>query len=548
MTGADVDRLAAAHAACETRDWAVALEHFDAAARSAELSGGDLYTWAESAWWVGDIDLAIEAWERSHDRHLAEGDGAGAAMAAMFVACHSLERGDTVTGSGWRQRTERLLEDLPEGPPHGYPLYFRLFEALGKGDVDGAAAAAERMRTLGAEHGDPNLEALATLGEGRVLLKRGPVEAGMALLDEAMLAAVSGRLHPVWTGAIYCHLMDACHQLADVGRAGEWTQVAARWCDDLPDTTLYRGICRVHRAQVLRVQGSWREAESEASRACEDVGHLHVSTVAEGHYEIGEVRRQRGDLEGAEKAYRRAHELGRDPQPGLALLRLAEGNAVAAAASVRAALDLESHDRLVRARLLVAQAEIALARHDLSVARAAAQELTDTASEYRSPGLEAAALQAQGAVALHDGDASGAATTLRAACRRWQELEASHLAAATRVLLAGAYRQMGDEDAAQLELDAADTVFRRLGATPDVQRVTRLRRTSTHPDGLTEREAEVLRHVARGCTNREIASMLFISERTVHRHVSNIFTKAGVDTRTSAAAYAFRHGLATPGG
>ncbi|MDZ7674519.1 MAG: LuxR C-terminal-related transcriptional regulator [Acidimicrobiales bacterium] len=540
------ESLVAARDAFDRHDFGVAVEAFERAADAAPLDGDDWYHWAEAAWWVGDIDRAITTWGHAYDRYVATGDPAGAVMAAMFVACHSFERGDQATGSGWRQRAARLLEDLADDPAHGYPLYFELFEVLGSGDVDGALATAARLRAIGNHHDDRNLTALATLGEGRALLKLGRVDDGMALLDEATLAALSMRLHPVWTGAIYCHVMDACHELGDVGRAAEWTQLAEEWCDGLPTQTLYRGICRVHRAQVLRIQGQWREAEREAARACEDVSHLHLGTVAEGHYEIGEIRRQRGDLDGAAHAYRRAHELGRDPQPGLALLRAAEGNLDTAATSIQAALDAEPHDRLGRARLRVAQVDIALAAGDTATARSAHDELESTAAAFRSSGLAAAATAARGALTLRDGDPGTAASELRAACRRWQELDAPHTAASTRVLLAEAYRRLGDEDAAQLELDAADAVFRRLGAAPGIERVAQLQDEAARPAGLTERELEVLRHVADGCTNREIASLLLISERTVHRHLSNIFTKLGVESRTAAAAQAFRQGITTP--
>lgn len=548
MPDPGADPLASARDAFAARRWPAAVERFAEAARAGDLGGHDHYRWAESAWWTGDIDQALALWRLAHDRFVAEGDLADAAMAATFVACHSFERGDEVTGSGWRRRAERLLDGLPEGPAHGYPEYFRLFALMGAGDLAGANDAIERLRALGERHDEAELVALATLGEGRLLLKRGRFEEGMAVLDEAMLAALSDRLHPVWTGGIYCHVMDACHEVADVGRANEWTQLAERWCDDLPPEALYRGICRVHRAQVLRVRGAWQEAEHEAARACADVAHLHVGTVAEGHYELGEVRRQRGDRAGAEDAYRRAHELGRDPQPGLALLRLAEGDADAAATSIAVALDLDSGDRLARARLCAAQVEVALARDDRDTARAACGELEATAAAYEGSGLEAAAIQARGALALREGAAGEAASALRAACRRWQQLEAPHTAATARVLLADAYRLLGDDDAAELELDAALVVFRRLGATADADRVAARRARPTPPGGLSEREAEVLRHVARGATNREVAARLFISERTVHRHVSNIFTKLAVGSRTAAAAYAFDHGLADPPG
>jgi DNA-binding CsgD family transcriptional regulator/tetratricopeptide (TPR) repeat protein len=380
------------------------------------------------------------------------------------------------------------------------------------------------------------------MGRGRVLVKKGQVAAGMTLLDDAMLEALSGRLDPTWAGTIYCHLMDVCHELADVRRSAEWTLATSRWCDKLPDANLYPGICRVHRAQVMQVQGDWDGAESEADRACRDMLGVHIGTAAGGQYEIGEIRRLRGDSTGAEEAFKRAHELGRDPQPGLALLRLAQGRIDLAVASMRAALDA-TEDPLARARLIVAQVEIALAAADIGAADTTTSELEETATTYSSPGLQAASKAARGAVLLAQGRALEALAELREACRRWQEIEAPYEAAKNRLLLADAHRALEDEDAVTLELDAADAVFRRLGADWDVRSVSNRRAAATLPAGLTVREVEVLQLVAAGQSNREIAAKLFLSERTVHRHVSNILAKLAVPSRAAATAFAYEHSL-----
>jgi DNA-binding CsgD family transcriptional regulator len=340
--------------------------------------------------------------------------------------------------------------------------------------------------------------------------------------------------------------MDACHELVDLRRAGEWIQATAEWCDRLPEAVMYRGICRVHRAQVLQVQGAWDEAEQEATRASNELLGVFAAAVAEGHYEVGEVCRLRGDLIRAEKEYRRAHQLGRDPQPGLALLRLAEGRVKAAAASMWAALAAETHDRLRRARLCAAQVEVALAAEDWKAAHAASDELAATAVAFASPGLMAASLQAGGAVLLADRQVAEALPVLRSACRQWQELGAPYDAAKTRLLLADAYRLLGDDEATGMELDAAGMVFERLGASLDVRTVARHRGRFGLPGGLTEREAQVLRLVAAGNTNREIAAVLVLSDKTVARHLANIFAKLGLSSRTAATAYAFERGLATP--
>ena len=532
--------------AFQRRDWAGARDGFHAARDAGLLAADDYFEFAEAAWWLGDIDESLAAYERAYRAYVQGGRLLRAAMSAMFIAAHATERGDRSIGSGWMSRVHRLLSDQVESVEHGYPMYFDVFAALARGDLDGAVARGRQMQELGRRFDDPNLVALGVLGEGRALLKKGRVDEGMGLLDEAMTAALSDELHPIWTGGIYCHMMDACHELVDLRRAGEWTRATKRWCDRLPAAAVYQGICRVHRAQLLQVQGAWDEAEQEAARASTELLGVFAAVVAESHYQIGEVCRLRGDLTRAEGEYRRAHQLGRDPQPGLALLRLAEGRVKAASASIRAALAAENQDQLRRARLCAAQVEIALAAEEGEAAHAASDELAATADEFASPGLLAASLQVGGAVLLADGQVTEALPVLRSACRRWQEVGAPYDEARTRLLLVRAYQDLGDEDAAALELDAAGLVFERLGACPDVRTVARLRGGSTLPDGLTEREAQVLRLVAAGNTNREIAAVLVLSDKTVARHLANIFAKLGLSSRNAVTAYAFQRGLASP--
>ena len=540
--------LDAARDAYRRNDWAGARDGFGAARAAGELAAADLDALADAAWWLGDFDQASAVLEEAYRRHLDEGRPGPAAMAAIGVAVNHFLRGDGVVGSGWVGRAQRLLRDQPEHTEHGYLLYLELEGALGGGEADAVVATAGRVREIGRRHADRNLVAGGDLFEGRALVKQGRMAEGMALLDEAMLAVLSGELDPGWAGNIYCHLMAAFHELADVRRAAEWTEATSRWVAGLPPAVLFTGICRVHRSQVLERRGDWAEAEREAALVCRDLADLHVAGAAEGHYQLGDIRRLRGDLAGAEAAYRHAHELGRDPQPGLALLRLAQGRTATASASIRAALTAVTHDRLGRARLCAAQVEVALAAGDTETAGRASEELGQTASTYGSSGLEAAALQARGAVLLAGGRADAALPTLRAACRRWKELDAPYDAARVRLLLAGAYQALGDADAAARELDAAEVVFRRLDATLDAGEIAARRGRAALPGGLTGREAEVLALVAAGRSNREIAASLVLSPKTVARHLSNIFAKLGVSSRTQAAAYAFEHGLATERG
>jgi len=536
--------LQAARAAFGRRDWLGARDAFNAARARGMLTADDLFALGDSVWWLGSFREAEGCYEEAYRRYLQEARPLQGAMAALALAEFLFMRGEAAAGSGWMSRALRLLNDQPESAEHGYALFMDVEGALGAGDFAAAIDTARRMQDIGRRFADPSLTALGVAGEGRALIKQGQVRDGIALLDEAMLAALSDELDPGWAGNIYCQLMRACYELSDLRRAGEWTQATARWCERLPAAGPFMGVCRVHRAQVFQVHGAWEQAEREAARACEDLANFDLGTVAEGSYQVGEVRRLRGDLAGAEQAFRRAHALGRDPQPGLALLRLAQGRVDAAAASIRAALAAESRDRLARARLCAAQVEIALEAGVIEAARRASAELEETATIYRSSGLEAAAPQARGAVLLADGRPAEALQALRLACLRWQRLNAPYEAARVRLLLARAYDALGNQDAAALELDAAEAVFTRLGATLDAKRVAQLRRRTPLPGGLTEREAEVLALVAAGKTNREIAASLCISEKTVARHLSNIFTKLGLPTRTAAAAYAFEHGLA----
>jgi DNA-binding NarL/FixJ family response regulator len=527
------------------RDWPRAHELFAAARSEAPLLPEDLDALCTAAWWLGRVDDCLEAGDAAFRGYLDADRPRDAAMAALEMAISLFLRGDEAVGSGWIGRAHRLLEELPEGPEHGYARYLLEVEGGLEGDdLEAVASAARAVREIGRRHGDRNLVAAGVVGEGRALVKLGEVSRGMPLLDEAMVAVLHADLDLEWTGNIYCHLMAACHELADIRRASEWTEATAKWLSELPAAVLFAGICRVHRSQVLQVTGEWERAEREAACVLQDLADLHVASVAEAHYQVGEMRRLRGDLKSAEAAYARARTLGRDPQPGLALLCLAQGRTEAAAAGIRAALHAAGPDRLARAQMGTAHIEIALASGELDVAQRICAELEDAAASYRTSGLEAAALHWRGAVALAEGRPEEALPALRAACRRWHEVHAVYDAARACVLLGQAYGALGDQDAATSELETARRTFQRLGATIDARAVARLTGEPALPGGLTPREAEVLALVASGKTNQVVADKLVLSEKTIARHLSNIFAKLGVSSRTEAAAFAFQHGLA----
>jgi DNA-binding CsgD family transcriptional regulator len=328
--------------------------------------------------------------------------------------------------------------------------------------------------------------------------------------------------------------MDACNELRDMRRAAEWTDATRRWCDPLPLASLYPGICRVHHAQVLQVRGSWEQAEEEALGACRDMVGIDVFAVADAYYEVGEVRRLRGDLAGAEAAYAHAHEHGRDPQPGLALLRLAQGNISAATAAIVAALAAGGGSRLERAGLHAAQVDIALAAGAVELAAASADEVVACAEQYHSAGLRAEGNRCLGAVRLRQGRVVEAMGALRLAFKDWQTLDVPYEGARTRMLMAEAYRALGDDEAARREQEAAQACFARLGVLQD---------RPAAPNGLSPREVEVVRLIAAGKSNRGIAEELFLSEKTVARHLSNIFGKVGATSRAGVAAFAYDSGL-----
>ncbi|HEV2922199.1 MAG TPA: LuxR C-terminal-related transcriptional regulator, partial [Actinomycetota bacterium] len=389
------------------------------------------------------------------------------------------------------------------------------------------------------------LVTLARVGQGRALLRLGETAAGVALRDEVMVAVEAGDVSAIVAGDVYCTVIEGCQEIFDLGRAQAWTAALTHWLASRPDLVAYHGQCLVHRAEIMTLRGAWRNAMEEAERASERFlrGPDHPAAGA-AFYQQAELHRLRGEFAKAEEAYRQASRWGRMPQPGLALLRLAQGQVDAAQAAIRRVME-EASDRVTRSNLLAAYVEIMLDAHDVAAARARADELSAIAADLGAPLLGAVAAHAQGAVLLSEGNPPAALDALRQAWSAWQELEAPYEAARVRVLLGLACRELGDQEGAEMELDAARGVFQQLGAAPDLARVQALSRKPAPKaaGGLTAREVQLLRLVAAGKTNRAIAAELVLSERTVDRHVSNIFTKLGVSSRTAATAYAYEHQL-----
>jgi class 3 adenylate cyclase len=463
--------LDAGREAISRHAWSEAFELLSGADAENGLSAEDLGGLAEAAWWTGRLDACIAARERAHSLHMESGARGRAAKVAMDLAKDYYAKGASSVASGWVKRAERLLEQEDEGVEHGYLARLHGVIAFeGMGDFDRALEGADRALEIATSFSDRDLQAIAIHDRGRALVAKGEVEEGLPLLDESAVAALSGELSPIATGVVYCNMITICEEVGDYRRAGQWNDAAKRWCERQAIAG-FPGMCRVHRAEIMRLRGAWPEAEVEARRACEELREFNLDAAAEAFYEVGEVRLRVGDLEAAEQAFRQAHELGREPQPGLAQLRAAEGNLDSALASIRRALEDETRE-LHRARLLPAQVELGIAAGELEEARSAGAELNAIATRYGSAALQAQAACAQGRVLLATGDASEAVRSLRQGLRIWRELDVPYEAARARVQLASAYRTEGDEESSVMELRAAQAAFEQLGATPE-ERATR---------------------------------------------------------------------------
>jgi ATP/maltotriose-dependent transcriptional regulator MalT len=512
------------------------------AGRSTPLAGAELEQLACTAYLLGRADECRERLQEAHHVYLAAGNRLRAARCLFWVAFTLLLEGELAQASGWLGRAGRLVEHERDCAEHGLLLLPATVQAAMTGDHESARDTAARAAEIGARLADADLLALAVHFHGRALVDLGRVREGVALLDEAMVAVMAEEVWPPVAGNLYCSTIDACQQMADLRRSGEWTKALEVWWGKRPDMVTFTGQCLVHRAEILQMRGEWPAAVDAAERARERLA-IGADKHATGGawYRQAEIRRVSGDLAAAEAGYREASRWGHDPQPGLALLRLAQGEVAAAQAAIRRAV-AETTDRLRRGRLLPAQVEIMLAANDVPAASSAADELAEIARDYGTPALDATARHALGAVMLVEGDAEAALVQLRRAWRVWQGLDAPYEAARVRVLIALACQALDDVDDAVLELDGARGTFERLGAAHDLANLVRLVAPAGRPTGgLTARELQVLRLLATGRTNRAIAAELVLADKTVDRHVTNIFAKLGVSSRAAATAYAYEH-------
>lgn len=541
-----VDDLERGRACYRRHEWADAFEALSRVDAESPLSVEDLQLLAWSAGLCGHEDVYLSVSERVYHAHDAARSHALAARWAFWLGMQLMTMTETARGAGWLSRAQRSAERVDgDCAEHGYLMLPTVLRFLGVGDLDAAHDVAAQAAEIGERFTNPDLIALARQYQGRALLRRGNIARGIALVDESMVAVTSGELSPFVTGLVYCSAISSCQQSLALDRAREWTSALASWCEDEPQMTPFTGSCLVHRSQILQMTGDWSAAFEEAKRACELVTGKDPQALGDACYERAELHRLRGELAAAEEAYRHASEVGREPQPGLALLRLAQGRRDDAVSSIRRVLATTS-GAWRRPQFLPACVEILLAAGEIDEARAASRELEELAARFDTEILDALAAQARGAVLIADGDAGAAVEPLRRAFGRWQTIGAPYIAARIRVLLGRACEALGDRDGAELERQAARRVFEELGAAPDL---AALDASATGPQkpantqGLSPRELEVLRLVAQGKTNKAIARQLCLSERTVDRHVSNMFGKLDVSTRAAATAFAYEHAL-----
>jgi DNA-binding CsgD family transcriptional regulator len=534
------DGLVQARAAYERRDWVAAYEGL--AVVAGDLAADDFVLLAKAAYLLGQRNDCIQALQRAHTTYLDAGDALAAARCAFWLAMVLNSSGEAAVGGGWVARAQRLLGEFGEDTvERGFVAIHLMFQHIATREFGLAKEQAGVVLDYGRRFGEPDLVAMGLCAQGRMLLYAGEVPAGLALLDESMVGIAAGEVSPIFAGTVWCTLIEACQELADFDRVEQWARALTAWCDAQHGLVPFTGQCALHRGQVKRARGAYDDALAEfdlAEQRYRELGDLPPIGLA--NYERGEVLRARGEFDAAERAFDRAAEFGYDPQPGMALLWLQRGRTAATVGAIRR-LVAEPRDPVHRAQLLPTAVHVLVAGGDVAEARRLAEELAGIALRFGCASGEALSAFASGEVALAEGDAPRAMAELRQSIKKWSTLGMPYDAACSRVLLGRALRAVGDPESADRELVTARRTFSELGATPALAEVDRLLGTKQNPDGLTDREVEVLRLTAAGRSNAQIAAELFLSEKTVARHLSNIFTKIDVTSRTAAAAYAFEH-------
>ena len=533
--------LVQARACYDRGAWDEAFEGLRLADHAAPLSCDDLQRLGFAAYLIGGEVEFERCFDRLHRAQVEQGHREQAARTAFWLGLTLLFRGDLAQSNAWVARANRLIEGI-DCVEHGYLLLPGIERILREGNATEARSRAAKATAIGEQFSDADLIAMARHVEARALIDLRQIGAGLELLDETMLAVVGGELSPMVTGLMYCSVLEVCNKVYATNRAHEWTAAFARWCEPQSESLAFSSVCLVHRAEVRQSHGEWAAALEDACRACEREARGNRKPPGAALYQRGEIHRLRGEDAEAEKAYRSASDAGYDPQPGLALLRMAQGQADAACAALRRALHTTTKQSR-RAALLARGVEILLATGAIDAAREAWRELSMLSDVLDADALRAAAAEAEGAIVLAEGKPDAALGPLRRAFERWTHLDVPYDAARARVLIGVACQALRDEETSRLELAAARAVFERLRARGDLARVDRLNPPlpSRARATLSPRERQVLRLIAEGGTNKAIAAHLSVSERTVDRHVSNILVKLGVPSRAAAIAFAYEH-------
>lgn len=510
------------------------------------LEAEDLENFAKTAYLIGNESESTEIWAKAHQQFLQQENPSRAVYCAFWLGMILFTQGEHSQGGGWMARAQRLIDDCPkECAEQGFLLVPQALQMFRQGNPEKAQELFSQALELGKRFNNADLMALGQLGSGQALVYQNKISDGTTLLDEAMVGVIAGEVSPIVAGLVYCAVIETCQKIYDLKRAQEWTSALSKWCESHPELVPYRGQCLVRRAEIMQLHGEWPDAIDEAQRACELLSRPPgESATGEAFYRRGELHRLRGDFDEAIEMYRQASKWGKKPQPGLALLRLTQGKTDVSKAAIRQ-VEKEKNDPIARSNILPSYTKIMLKIGDLEEAQKASNELMEIAARLKAPFLQAMSGQVKGQVQLEGGKAGEAVQNLRNAWKVFQKIGASYEAAQTRVQIGLACRELGDYDTSEMELDAARIVFEQLGAQPDLDEITLLmkNRSGKNKTDLTPRESEVLTYLATGKTNKEIASELFISERTVDRHVSNILGKLNVSTRAAATAFAYEHDL-----
>ena len=541
---ASVDALERGRESFLRKAWGDAYAHLADADLQHPLELDDLERFASAAYLSGRDGESEEIWGRAFKESTDRSDWARAARCAFWLSITLNSRSEMARASGWLARAQRVLDDNgQECPERGWlliPLGIQLYR---KGDYAGSDATVTRAVEIGLEDGDWDLVTTARQAQGRALIRLGQTQEGLALLDEAMVSVTADEVSPIPAGIVYCSVIEICQEILDVQRAHEWTAALSNWVESQPDLVPYRGRCLVHRAEIMELHGDWPEAIQEARQACQRLSIPPQPQLGMAYYRLGELYRLRGEFGEAEDAYREAADRHQRVEPGESLLRLAQGRIDSAMAGIRRALE-EARTHVPRSKVLPAYVEIMLAGSQADAARSGADEFLRIAEDVGAPLLLGLAACAEAPVLLAEGNARAALEATAKAWDAWEELEVPYETGRLRVITGLVYRELGDQEGAEREFASARRVFERLGARPDLARLEDVPGTAGGlPAGLTRRELEVLTLVAKGKSNREIATDLVISERTVARHMSNIFTKLQVSSRTAASAFAFEHEL-----